>query len=117
MQRRRFFRVRCSVRVTIAGHGDALLTEAVDLSIGGMLLARADALHVGDHVRFALTLGEGQILIGGARVARATEFGHRALSFEELTSSQEQRLAYFVADIERAALRATPARGSDPRAH
>ena len=115
MQRRRFFRVSCGVRVTIAGAGDALLTEAVDLSIGGMLLARAEALQLGDRVRFALTLGEGEILIGGASVVRATEFGHRALSFEGLTTSQEQRLAYFVADIERAALRARPARGSGPQ--
>jgi len=117
MQRRRFFRVRCGVRVTIAGNGDALLTEAVDLSVGGMLLTRADALQAGDTVRFALTLGEGEILIGGARVVRGTEFGHRALSFEGLTASQEQRLAYFVADIERVALRARPVRESDPRAH
>ena len=80
------------------------------------MLARADALQLGDSVRFALTLGEGEILIGGARVVRATEFGHRALSFEGLTASQEQRLAYFVADIERVTLRARPVRESDPRA-
>jgi hypothetical protein len=41
MQRRRCFRVRCGVRVTVAGSDrDALLTEAVDLSVGGMLPAR-----------------------------------------------------------------------------
>jgi hypothetical protein len=117
MQRRRFFRVHCGVRVTLAGGArDALLTEAVDLSIGGMLLARADGLQPGDRLRFALTLGEGEILIGGARVVRATPFGHRALSFEGLTASQEQRLGYFVAEIERQALREAPARGSGPRA-
>jgi hypothetical protein len=118
MQRRRFFRVRCGVTVTVAGtERDPLLTEAVDLSIGGALLARADALHVGDRVRFALTLGEGEILIGSGRVARGTPFGHRALSFEGLTDSQEQRLGHFVAELERRALRAAPARESRPRAH
>jgi PilZ domain len=117
MQRRRFFRVRCGVTVTLAGtEREALLTEAVDLSIGGALLARADVLQIGDRVRFALTLGEGEILIGGGRVVRATPFGHRAVAFEGLTESQEQRLGYFVNDIERRALRAAPARGSGPPA-
>jgi PilZ domain len=117
MQRRRFFRVRCGVTVTVAGTDrEPLLTEAVDLSIGGALLARADVLQIGDRVRFALTLGEGEILIGGGRVVRGTPFGHRAVSFEGLTESQEQRLGYFVNDIERRSLRAAPARGSDPRA-
>ena len=115
MQRRRFFRVRCGVTITVAGRDrDALLTEAVDLSIGGALLARTDVLELGDRVRFALTLGEGEILIGGGRIVRATPYGHRALSFEGLSGSQEQRLGHFVADIERLALRAAPARGSRP---
>ena len=117
MQRRSCFRVRCGVRVTIAGSDrDALLTEAVDLSVGGMLLARADPLSVGDRVRFALTLGEGEILVGGAKVVRGTPFGHRALAFEQLKANQEQRLGHFVAEIERRALRAAPGRESDPRA-
>jgi hypothetical protein len=116
MQRRRCFRVRCGVRVTVAGSDrDALLTEAVDLSVGGMLLARADPLRIGDRVRFALTLGEGEILVGGAKVVRATPFGHRALSFEELKNNQEQRLGHFVAEIERRVLRAAPERGAGPR--
>lgn len=111
MQRRRCFRVRCGVRVTIAGSDrDALLTEAVDLSVGGMLLARADPLLVGDRVRFALTLGEGDILVGGAKVVRGTPFGHRALAFEQLMANQEQRLGHFVAEIERRALRAASGR-------
>jgi hypothetical protein len=118
MQRRRFFRVSCAAKVTIAGsaHG-SVLTEAVDLSVGGMLLARADSLSVGDHVRFAVTLGEGEILVGGGSVVRATPFGHRALSFHDLTGSQEQRLSRFVAELQRRELRATPARGSRPPAH
>ena len=119
MQRRRFFRVRCGVTVTVADSArDSILTEAVDLSVGGMLLARADSLHLGDRVRFALTLGEGDILIGGGTVVRATPFGHRALSFDALRGNQEQRLGHFVTGIQRrqAALRAEPARGSRPRA-
>jgi PilZ domain len=119
MQRRQFFRVRCGVTVTVAGADrDPILTEAVDLSVGGMLLARADSLRMGDRVRFALTLAEGEVLVGGAGVVRATPFGHRALSFEALHGNQEQRLGHFVADIQRrqAALRAEPARGSRPRA-
>ena len=86
MQRRRSFRVSCAAKVTVAGsaHGP-VLTEAVDISVGGMLLARADSLSLGDQVRFAVTLGEGEILVGGGRVVRGTPFGHRALSFQDLT--------------------------------
>jgi hypothetical protein len=117
MQRRRFFRVTCGVKVTIAGSDrGATLTEAVDLSVGGMLLSRADSLNVGDRVRFALTLGEGEVLVGGAKVVRSTPFGHRALSFEALKANQEQRLGHFVAEVQRRALRAASERGSDPLA-
>jgi hypothetical protein len=118
MQRRRFFRVRCGVTVTVAGADrDPILTEAVDLSVGGMLLAGADWLRIGDRVRFGLTLGEGEILVGGGRIVRATPFGHRALSFDALSGNQEQRLGHFVAEMQRrdAAVRAAPARGSGPR--
>ena len=105
MQRRRFFRVSCAVKVTIAGSDRGpVLTEAVDLSVGGMLLARADSLSVGDQVRFAVTLGEGEILVGGGRIVRGTPFGHRALSFQDLTASQEQRLSRFIAELQRQAL-------------
>jgi hypothetical protein len=105
MQRRRFFRVSCAARVTVAGSTRGpVLAEAVDLSVGGMLLARADALSIGDQVRFAVTLGEGEILVGGGRVVRATQFGHRALAFQDLTQSQEQRLGRFVAELQRLAL-------------
>lgn len=117
MQRRRSFRVSCGVKVTIAGsERSPVLAEAVDLSVGGMLLARADSLSVGDRVRFAVTLGEGEILVGGAKIVRGTPFGHRALSFEGLTGGQEQRLGRFVAQVQRLAVRAAPARGSGPRA-
>jgi c-di-GMP-binding flagellar brake protein YcgR len=118
MQRRRFFRVRCGVTVTVAGADrDPILTEAVDLSVGGMLLARADSLRMGDRVRFGLTLGEGEILVGGGSIVRATPFGHRAVSFDALSGNQEQQLGHFVAEIQRrhAAVRAAPARGSRPR--
>ena len=105
MQRRRSFRVSCAAKVTIAGSARGpVLAEAVDLSVGGMLLARADSLSVGDEVRFAVTLGEGEILVGGGRVVRATPFGHRALSFQDLTDSQEQRLSRFIAELQRRAI-------------
>ena len=119
MQRRRFFRVRCGVTVTVAGSDrEPILTEAVDLSVGGMLLARADSLRVGDRVRFALTLGEGEILVGGGRTVRGSPFGHRALSFDALTGAEERRLGHFVAELERqAAIRAAPVRGARPPAH
>jgi len=102
MQRRRSFRVSCAAKVTVAGsERGPVMAEAVDLSVGGMLLARADSLSVGDQVRFAVTLGEGEILVGGGRIVRGTPFGHRALSFQDLTASQEQRLGRYVAALQR----------------
>src|SRR4051795_12448326 len=45
MQRRRFVRVRCAVTVTLAGPAaQPILTQTLDLSVGGMLLARGDEL-------------------------------------------------------------------------
>ena len=45
MQRRRSFRVSCAAKVTVAGSDRGpVMAEAVDLSVGGMLLARADSL-------------------------------------------------------------------------
>jgi hypothetical protein len=58
----------------------------------------------GDVVRFAVTLGEGEILVGGGQIVRGTPFGHRALSFLDLTGSQEQRLGRFVAELQRRAV-------------
>jgi hypothetical protein len=34
---------------------------------------------------------------------RATQFGHRALAFQDLTQSQEQRLGRYVAELQRLA--------------
>ena len=48
-----------------------------------------------------MTLGEGEILVGGGRIVRGTPFGHRALSFQDLTGSQEQRLGRYVAALQR----------------
>jgi hypothetical protein len=117
MQRRRFVRVRCGVKVSLAGsESDPILVETVDLSAGGMLLSRADSLPVGARVRFALTIGEGEVLVGGAKIVRGTPFGHRALRFDELHGAQERRLGRFIAEVERQALaRAALVRESRPR--
>jgi hypothetical protein len=102
MQRRSCVRVRCSVTVTAAGNGDnPILTETLDLSLGGMLLTRADSLRVGDDVRFVLAMSESETFAGKGRIVRGTPFGHRAISFRGVTGTDERRLARFVAEIER----------------
>ena len=101
MQRRQFVRVRCGVTVTLAGEGDPILTETVDLSQGGMLIARGDALRVRSDVRFVLALGDGETFAGEGRIVRGTPFGHRAISFKPVTGTDERRLAHFIAELER----------------
>jgi hypothetical protein len=102
MQRRQFVRVRCGVTVTLAGAGaDPILTETLDLSQGGMLIGRADALPMRIDVRFVLALGDGETFSGEGRIVRGTPFGHRAIAFKAITGSDEQRLARFIAELER----------------
>jgi PilZ domain-containing protein len=102
MQRRSCVRVRAGVTVTVAGLGDdPILTETLDLSLGGMLLTRADSLRVGDDVRFVLAIGESETFAGKGRIVRGTPFGHRAISFRDVSGADERRLARFVAEIER----------------
>jgi hypothetical protein len=103
MQRRNFARVHCAVRVSVCGvqDGDDLLTRTVDLSVGGMLIEQASALAVDTRVRFNILLPDHGDLHGDGTIVRATQFGHRAVQFDELARTDERLLAQFVMAQER----------------
>ncbi len=103
MQRRNFARVHCAVRVSVAGvlGGDDLLTRTVDLSVGGMLIEQASVLTLDSRVRFGILLPDHGELRGEGSIVRATQFGHRAIQFDELPAPDERLLARFVMAQER----------------
>lgn len=103
MQRRNFARVRCAVRVAVMGThaGDELITRTVDLSVGGMLVEHAALLSIEERVRFSILLPDLGELQGGGEIVRATPFGHRAVQFDPMPRSDEQRLARYVMAQER----------------
>jgi hypothetical protein len=103
MQRRNYARVHCAVRVAVAGvlTGDDLLTRTVDLSVGGMLIEQAAVLGLDTRVRFSILLPDHGELQGEGTIVRATQFGHRAVQFDELSRADERLLARFVMAQER----------------
>lgn len=103
MQRRNFARVRCAVRVAVMGMaaGEELITRTVDLSVGGMLVEHAALLTIEERVRFSILLPDHGELQGEGEIVRATPFGHRAVQFDPMPRSDEQRLARYVMAQER----------------
>ncbi|UTI63214.1 PilZ domain-containing protein [Paraconexibacter antarcticus] len=103
MQRRNFARVRCAVRVAVVGMGagEELITRTVDLSVGGMLVEHAALLTIEERVRFSILLPDHGELQGEGEIVRATPFGHRAVQFDPMPRSDEQRLARYVMAQER----------------
>ena len=103
MQRRNFARVRCAVRVAVVGSApDAeIITQTVDLSVGGMLVEHAALLDIHERVRFTINLPDDSVIHGVGDIVRATPFGHRAVQFEPFDRRDEQRLARFVFAQER----------------
>ncbi|HEY1520566.1 MAG TPA: PilZ domain-containing protein [Solirubrobacteraceae bacterium] len=110
-QRRDFVRVATAQKVELAGDhgagagGTKLDTHAIDISGGGMLLSGADELALGSRVRFSLNLGAGvEPIDGRAQVVRAGDEGKRALVFDQISTSDRQRLIHFVFERQREAL-------------
>jgi c-di-GMP-binding flagellar brake protein YcgR len=81
--------------------GEELITRTVDLSVGGMLVEQAALLQVDERVRFVIVLPDLGELRGEGDVVRATPFGHRAVRFDPMSRSDEQRLARYVMAQER----------------
>jgi hypothetical protein len=106
IQRRQFVRVHASREVTIDSpplHAPRS-TQTVDISGGGMLLAGASHLKIGDIVRFEVRFGESEQPVEGvARVVRIDSGGRRALRFESIHEDDRQRLIRYVFELMRAA--------------
>jgi len=98
LQRRDFVRVHTPHPVTLeSGEEGACRAHTVDLSGGGMLLADADTLAVGQTIRFVISVGADREPVEGlARVVRIREDGNRALMFEQISEHDRQRLIRFV---------------------
>ncbi len=107
IQRREFVRVHTPQQVLLGDpprDEDVPPAHTVDLSGGGMLLAGAENLRVGDAVRFRMRLGEQTATVGGvARVIRIHHDGKRALMFDQIDEADRQRLIRFVFQILRTA--------------
>ena len=110
-QRRDFVRVATAQKVELAGDhgagagGTKLDTHAIDISGGGMLLSGADELALGSRVRLLFNLGAGvEPVDGRAQVVRAGDEGKRALVFDQISTSDRQRLIHFVFERQREAL-------------
>jgi PilZ domain len=98
LQRRDFVRVHTPHPVTLESEEEgAYRAHTVDLSGGGMLLADADTLAVGQTIGFVISVGTDQEPVEGlARVVRIREDGNRALMFEQISEHDRQRLIRFV---------------------
>lgn len=98
MQRRQYTRIHVAVAVDVVGAGDPVMTKTVDLSVGGMLIERADGLKVDDRVELTLHLPGRHPVSGCGVVRRATEFGHVAFEFVQLDDGGRDELVAFLAE-------------------
>jgi hypothetical protein len=106
IQRRQFVRVHASreVRIDSPPLHVPRATYTVDISGGGMLLADASHLSIGDLVRFEVRFGDDDIPAAGvARVVRVDGNGRRGLRFETINEDDRQRLIRYVFELMRAA--------------
>ncbi len=110
LQRREFVRIDAPQAVVLTDDrpGEPLVTHAVDVSGGGMLLRGLEDFKEGHRLRFSLELGaEEPPITGSARVVRAGDDGERGVIFEGISSSERERLIHFIFDRQRAALAKT----------
>ena len=107
IQRRDYVRVEAFVPVTYQPAGPdgwTVTANTLDVSGGGFRIAAAEALRLGDMMRFTLELGEGedpvQAVAQAVREAGEDEFGMR---FVEILERDRQRLVRWVFARERLA--------------
>jgi hypothetical protein len=114
VQRREFVRVDAvqPVVLAIGHHGEQISTHAIDVSGGGMLITGPD-LPLDSSVRFSLHLGANlEPIEGRAHVVRNDEQGRRALVFDDISSTDRQRLIHFIFECQRVALAKTKTSGN-----
>ncbi len=107
LQRREFVRVGTVQPVVLVADddGSVLSGHAIEVSGGGMLLTCPDAVRLNSVVRFSLHLGDGTGPIGGrGRIVRIEAGGRRAIAFDDISTSDRQRLIHFIFERQRSAL-------------
>lgn len=110
LQRREFVRIDTAQPVVLTPEGEqtTIQTHCIDISGGGMMLRGLDHYKVGRRLRFSIELRPGEPPIKGwARIVRTVDAGHRGLIFEEISSTDRQRLIRFIFDMQRRALAMT----------
>ena len=105
VQRREFVRVPAEVRAAIVSEDLRIVARTINLSLGGALLTDAGDLRVGDPLRFALELGDGDAITVSGRVVRGDLDGTRGIAFDALDQHVERRLARFLADRQRSVVK------------
>jgi c-di-GMP-binding flagellar brake protein YcgR len=107
IQRRDYVRVEAFVPVTYkpAGpEGWTVTAHTLDVSGGGFRLADAEALRIGDTLRFTLELGEGERRLAAVATAvREAADGAFGMRFVEILELDRQRLVRWVFARERLA--------------
>lgn len=107
IQRRDYVRVEAFVAVTYQPAGPdgwTVTAHTLDVSGGGFRIAHADALRLGDMMRFTLDLGEDEKPLSAvARVVREADEGGFGIQFVELLETERQRLIRWVFSRERLA--------------
>jgi c-di-GMP-binding flagellar brake protein YcgR len=107
IQRRDYVRVEAFIPVTYQPAGPdgwTATAHTVDVSGGGFQLAEAEALRLGETMRFTLELGEGEKPLQAVATA-VREAGERGfgLRFDEILEPDRQRLVRWVFARERLA--------------
>lgn len=100
VQRRGTVRVSAVLRAAVITGERSLLSRTVNVGAGGMLVAPAETLAVGDVVRFAIDL-RGITVTGDGTVLRAEPQGGRAIRFDGLDARAVNAIAAFVARRQR----------------
>lgn len=105
-QRREHVRVSASlpVEAKLAGSAAPLQCQSIDLSGGGVLLRGIEHKSTGDRLAFSLSIGEGVPEISGTgTIVRCDPGGGRAVSFDSITETDQERLIHFLFQRQREA--------------
>jgi c-di-GMP-binding flagellar brake protein YcgR len=105
IQRRDFVRIDAVVPVTyqpLGPEGWTVTAHTREVSGGGFRIAQAEALRLGDMMRFTLELGEGaDALSAVATAVREAGPGEFGMRFVEILERERQRLVHWVFERER----------------
>lgn len=104
LQEREYVRIRSARPVLVYGarNGSQVQSFTVDVSGGGLLLAGAGGLRVGEELSFRLTLTPGVTPVSGrGRVVRSDGHGRAAVEFTEISDLDRRRLVRFIFECQR----------------